>query len=68
MLGRSMLLPAEPPAGWEELGGREQRAIARPSKRESSKGAGHARKPGGWAAALKPGMLRKLTVLNVVLL
>ncbi len=35
--GRSMLLPASAPAGWEKVRQRKQKAIARSSKRENAK-------------------------------
>ena len=50
---------------WEELKQRKQKARAKPSQREDSKRAPHACKAGGWAAALKPGALRKLAVPRV---
>ena len=60
-----MFLPVETVIDWEKVKDRKQRAIARPNKRENSKRAEHAYKPGGWAAALKPGILRKLAVPRV---
>ena len=63
--GRSMLLPVEAPAGWEELKQRKQKAVAKPSQRESSKRAPRACKAGDWITILKPGALRKLAAPRV---
>ena len=55
-----MLLPISTSVGWEEIKKRKQKAISKSNQRENAKRAGCQSQEGGWAAAKRPGITRKL--------